>query len=655
MTRCASPPRHPITVAARFVVRTVLVLTLFAAAATPVAAADGPNPAVSSSYDFTLSDTRGQDIALADFADRSAVVICFVGNECPLAKLYTPRLVELAARYADRDVAFLAVNSNRQDSLAEMAEFARQYDLTFPLLKDSGNHVADLFAAQRTPEVVVLGPQREIRYRGRIDDQYDVGIQREAPTVHHLADALDAVLAGRDIEQPATTPVGCIIGRVREPDPDSSITWSNQIVRIVQQHCQNCHREGEVAPFALDTYEAAVGWAEMIGEVVAEGRMPPWHADPHVGSFANDPRLSDEERRQIADWVAAGAPEGDPADLPPPREFLDGWQIPEPDLVIHIADEPYVVPAEGPVEYQWFFVDPGFEQDMWVQAAEGRPDAREVVHHLTVYYKSPDVPWDLKHNDRIKLLGGFNPGGGTWVVPEGMAVRIPAGSHIAFEMHYTPNGVEHRDRSSFGLRFADPAQVKQEAICVMASNIDFTIPPYADDFLVESSYTLPADVLLLVMRPHMHLRGKSFRYDAIFPDGRRETLLNVPHYDFNWQHNYILSEPKPLPAGTEIHCSATFDNSAGNPANPDPSASVQWGDQTWDEMMIGMFAIARADQDLTKPLAASRIQGPSRAWLLVLISGAGLLGLLAWPWLRHRSASTTPRPASHATPSTSPP
>ena len=598
--------------------------------------------------DFSLPDTRGQQVRLAQYADAPAVVVCFVGNQCPLAKLYTPRLVELAERYAAHKVPFLAINSNRQDSLSDMVDFAKQFNLSFPLLKDAGNQVADRFDARRTPEVFVLDAERRIRYRGRIDDQYDVGIQREAPASHHLANALDALLQGHEVPLATTPPVGCLIGRVRTPDEQSPVTWSNQIVRIVQNRCQTCHRDGEIAPFALTDYHMAAGWADMIGEVVAEGRMPPWHANPAHGQFANDARLTTEEREQIAAWVAAGAPEGDPADLPPPHGFLDGWQIPEPDLVVHIANEPFIVPAEGPVEYQWFFVDPGFTEDMWVQAAEGRPDARQVVHHLTVYFKDPDLPWDLKHNDRIKLLGGFNPGGGVWVVPNGMAVRIPAGSHIVFEMHYTPNGVAQPDRSALGLRFADPTSVRREAVCVMASNTEFEIPPHAANHRVESSYTLPADMLLLVMRPHMHLRGRSFRYDAILPNGRRETLLDIPQYDFNWQHNYILAEPKPLPAGTEIQCTATFDNSANNPANPNPSATVRWGDQTWDEMMIGIFAVARTDQDLSQPLAQSQLQTPSRAWLLVFASVLGLLILFSLPWVRRVYATPS-------APTTSPP
>jgi len=234
---------------------------------------------------------------------------------------------------------------------------------------------------------------------------------------------------------------------------------------------------------------------------------------------------------------------------------------------------------------------------------------------VTIYIKPPDVPFSLRMNDRISLLAGFNPGGGPWRAPEGMALKIQAGSEIVFEMHYTPNGSPQQDRSYVGLEFADPATVRKEIMCVMPANTEFEIPPGADNHEVKKSWYFPADSLLLVMRPHMHLRGKAFRYEAIYPDGTEEILLDVPQFDFNWQDNYVLATPKRIPAGTEMRCTGWFDNSEDNLSNPNPSVAVRWGDQTTDEMMIGIFAMALADQDLLNQTTVPIAKPDRRRWI----------------------------------------
>ncbi|RPI89025.1 MAG: thioredoxin family protein, partial [Planctomycetaceae bacterium] len=259
-------------------------------------AADGEAAGLGQVPEFSLKDYRGAQHSLADFHEKKLVVCAFLGTECPLAKLYAPRLVELARAYAGRDVAFVAVNSNQQDSLTKIAAYARQHEVRFPILKDPGNVFADQLKVTRTPEVLVWDQSQAIRYRGRIDDQYGVGTARSKPTRNELRDALDALLAGQPVAEPVTQPVGCLIGRVRKSDDDSPVTYSRQIARILQQRCVECHREGEIAPFTLTSYQDAVGWAEMIGEVVAEERMPPWHADARHGKFANDRRLTETEK-----------------------------------------------------------------------------------------------------------------------------------------------------------------------------------------------------------------------------------------------------------------------------------------------------------------------------------------------------------------------
>jgi peroxiredoxin len=544
--------------------------------------------------DFTLPDYRGKEVSLSDYESSPIVVLAVLGTECPLAKLYAGRLVTLQAEFKERGVVFLGINANVQDSLAEMAAYARRHELSFPLLKDVGNRVADALGADRTPEVFVLDDQRHVRYRGRIDDQYGVGYVRNAPDRADLQLALNELLAGAPVSQPVTEAVGCRIGRVRQAQPDAEVTYANQISRLLQKHCVECHREGEIAPFALTEYDEVAGWAEMIQEVVDEGRMPPWHADPSHVPLANARGLSDDEKELLHRWVAAGAPSGDPTQLPPPPTWTQGWQLPrEPDFVANIQEEPFVVPAEGEVEYEYFRIDPGFTEDKWVQAVEIQPGNRAVVHHVLMFAGTGNDIVQRFRGGATGYDGGYVPGQRVVPYPEGMARRIDAGSQLIFQVHYTPIGSQQRDQSRVGMLFADPATVRQEVRTSSAVARNLDIPPGAADYRVSaSSAPLPHDAQLLAMAPHMHLRGKAFSYEVERPDGTREPLLDIPRYDFNWQTLYLLSEQYLLTKGTRIHCAARFDNSAANLHNPDPAQRVRWGEQTDDEMMIGYFDYA---------------------------------------------------------------
>lgn len=551
---------------------------------------------------FTLRDYRGAEHSYDELTAGSKVaVVMFLGTECPLAKVYAPRLARLAEDYGSQGVTFIGINANRQDSNTEILHYCRVHQVNFPMLKDVGNEVADSFEAERTPEVFVLDADRTIRYRGAIDDQYGVGVTRDHANRYYLKDAIEELLASQPVSVPLTEAPGCWIGRVREINADGDVTWSNQISRIFQEHCQACHRPGQIGPFPLLSYDDVLGWGDMIREVIQQERMPPWHADPKYGEFVNDARMTDEEKELTYRWVADGQPEGDPADLPPPRKFVEGWQIPDPDQIVYMRDEPFTVPPEGIVEYQWFVVDPGFTEDKWIKAVECRPGNSAVVHHVTVYYKPPGfLTWNLKLGERINMLGGFSPGKRPVQDPgwQGMARYLPAGTKLIFEMHYTPNGTVQTDRSSVALLFAEPEEVKKQLSVVVVANTEFKIPPQEAAHKVEADYTFDEDSLLYAMSPHMHLRGSAFRFEAFYPSGDREILLDVPNFDFNWQTDYQLVDPKPIPKGTRMHCVAHFDNSEENLANPDPTTTVRWGDQTWEEMMIGALAIAPADQDV---------------------------------------------------------
>ena len=551
------------------------------------------------------------------------------------------RLADLARRFPA--AAVIAIDPNRGDDLPALTAFAREHRLPFPLLKDPDGRVAARFGATRSPQAFVLGADRRIRYRGRIDDQYTQGGKnRGAPTREDLIEAVKDVLAGRRVSVPATECTGCFLSKPRTSTALPGVTYARDIAPILAANCQVCHRPGEVGPFALLSYADAWGHAATIAEVVGNGTMPPWHAAPNHGSFRNERRLSAEQKSLIAEWVRLGCPEGDP--LPPPDPPAPaGWRLGTPDAVYRLPAE-FRVPAEGVIEYQHFVVDPGFTADAWVSAAEVRPGNRRVVHHCSVFLLPPGAnPTDAFFETGAlgsSNLIAFTPGSDPLRLPAGMAKRVPAGWRLHFIVHYTPVGTPQTDRTELALRFLDAGAVRREVATKLLDADDLAIPPHAPGHRVERTWTADRDYLLLSMLPHMHLRGKSFRYTAEYPDGTSEVLLDVPAYDFNWQHRYELAEPKRLPAGTVVRCTAVFDNSAANPFNPDPTATVRAGLQSSEEMFNGYFDIVLADQDMPAERAASEAkQIRSRGMVAGAAVLTGLWGVRLW---RKRRTDLTP-------------
>jgi peroxiredoxin len=540
---------------------------------------------------FHLTDFRGRELTEKDFAESKLLVVAFLGVECPLAKLYSERLQKIQATYGSRGLTVIGVDANQQDSLAEMAAHARRHSMSYTFAKDNQQALVASLGATRTPEVFLLDQQRSVRYQGRVDDQYGVGYVREKPTTNDLVDAIESLLDGKTVASAYQVASGCLIGRIKQPKSDAAVTYCNQIARIFADHCVRCHREGEIGPFAMSSYVEVAGWAEMIQEVVAEKRMPPWHANPDYGKFANDCSLSADQRKLIEQWVSDGAPEGDRSQLPEPKKYLTGWQLPrEPDVVFSIQEKPFAVPAEGEVKYQYFRIDPKFTEDKWIKCAQLLPGNRAVVHHILAFVRLKGTREGLE--GARGFLVGYVPGSQAEQFPEGMAKRIPANSELIFQVHYTPIGTAQTDLSQLGIVFADPSDVKLEVKTTSAVQPRLRIPPGDANYKV--SALLPEklpDCRLITMAPHMHLRGKAFRYTAVYPNGKREILLDVPAYDFNWQTGYRVAEPLEMPVGSKIECEATFDNSVANLNNPDPTKTVRWGDQTDDEMMIGYFDI----------------------------------------------------------------
>lgn len=543
------------------------------------------------------TDFQGKDWAWSELAGEKGTVVVFLGTQCPLAKLYTPRIEELSTKYAKSGMRFVAVDPNVQDSLAEMGAHARKHQLTIPFIKDPDQSLADLLGATRTPEVCVLDTNAQLRYRGRIDDQFGIGYAKEKGTASELIDAIEAILSGREVPTALTAAPGCLIGRVHHKKSDAAagvpITYAEHVAPVLQAHCVSCHREGDIGPMDLSTYEDAAAWADMIVEVTQNRTMPPWHATQDHAKFANDRTLSEKELSILEQWATGGTESGDLQKVAKPIAATSGWLLSkEPDLVIPMSEEAYRVPKEGTINYQYFRADVGNDKDLWVRGLEILPGARDVVHHVLVFV----APKGARKRDlggARTFFAGYVPGTRAELMPSGYAKRIPANSELVFQVHYTPNGTATEDLSKLGLLFTDEQSVTHEVITTSAVNLRFSIPPGAANHAVTA--TLPEklpECELLSFSPHMHVRGKSFKYTIVYPGKRREVVLDIPHYDFNWQTEYRLASPIQVPAGTRMRCDATFDNSDGNLNNPNSKAWVSWGDQTYEEMMIGYFHYA---------------------------------------------------------------
>lgn len=378
-------------------------------------------------------------------------------------------------------------------------------------------------------------------------------------------------------------------------------TFAKDVAPILYKNCASCHRAGEIAPMSLLTYEEVRPWAKAIREKVSLGDMPPWHSTEPRGTFSNDRRLTDEEKDTLVRWATGGAPKGDLKDLPPAPKFVEGWEIGTPDAVFTMP-KAYDVAASGTINYQYFNVPTNFTEDKWVQAIEVRPGARNVVHHILVFCREPGAPARKQGFFMVvppvpasatgqqgeargpgSLIATTAPGTNAMTFQPGTAMRIRAGATLVFQIHYTANGTASKDQSSVGLIFAKEPP-KQEIRNSAFVNATFTIPAGNAGKSVDSAIQFNEDSHIWALFPHTHLRGKSWEYRMIYPDGRSEIVLAVPKYDFNWQTYYVFSTPLAVPKGSRLEATAVYDNSAANKWNPDPQKDVRWGEQTWQEM-----------------------------------------------------------------------
>jgi mono/diheme cytochrome c family protein len=548
--------------------------------------------------DVMIKSISGAENRLSSIARGKWVVFAMTSTTCPLSRKYLPSLVNLSQSSGD-DVVWILVNPQATDSAEEIRMAADKFQGRAQYVHDREGELATAIGAKTTTDVVVLDASRTVAYHGAIDDQYGFGYSLEAPRHAYLADALAALRAGKEPLVSATEAPGCELDLDDPAEPATAqVTYHNRVSRIMDRHCVECHRPGGVGPFALETYAQVVDHAGMIKRVIEGGIMPPWFAarpsgdtesDAKHSPWANERVLAAAEKHDLLRWLTEGKPEGSVADALAPRVRHEEWLIGKPDAVFEFA-RPVPIKATGVMPYQNIVVETKLDEDKWVQAIEVRPGNRQVVHHVLVFVRGGEEDGGDQADDEAEGRGGFwaiyVPGNSTLVYPEGFAKKLPKNATLRFQMHYTPNGEATTDQTRIGVIYAkQPPQHEVRVAGIVNARIN--IPPGAENHREVATLRVPFDAQILGFLPHMHLRGKACRYELTSGRGSPETLLDIPRYDFNWQLLYRYHDPLPVRAGDTLQFVAWFDNSAKNPANPDPTKTVRWGAQTYDEMHLG--------------------------------------------------------------------
>lgn len=542
--------------------------------------------------DVRLKDTHGQDASLGCFTGSKAVVVAMFSTSCPISGKLAPEFARIEKTYAGKGVSLLLVTPIPGETPEEIMKFTTDHSLASPVIHDAKGELAAALGATTTTEVFVLDASRTLLYRGAINDQYGLGYSKESPTESYLRSALDSILSDGRPAISATTAPGCALDLQKEvsPSPATALTYHREISRIMQSHCVECHHADGLAPFSLETYADVIEHAGMIKKQVTRGAMPPWFAARQPGEtespWSNDCSLSNQDKANLLSWLDSPRALGDARDAPVVRVWPSEWTIGKPDYVVQLP-RAVSIKAEGTMPYQFLTTETTLAEDKWVQGYEILPTDRAVVHHVivTVHPKGTG-----RVKDREEGAGGYwaayVPGNSKQIYPDGFARKLPAGSTVGFQIHYTPNGKATQDQLRMGLIFAkQPPRYRVETTSLPRRAL--SIPPGEANHVETEVRTIPADLNAMAFMAHMHVRGESFKYELIKADGSTETLLDIPRYDFNWQLRYDLGQYRLLPRGSTLRITAVYDNSSGNPANPDPTKLVKWGPQTYDEMMIG--------------------------------------------------------------------
>ncbi len=557
-------------------------------------ATDAPAKVGDKIENLTFKDIRFLPRSLDDFKDAKAFVLVFTDTTCPLVQQYWPTLKNMEKEFRDQGVQFVTINVGPEDTILSTSAQAVKFGVEFPAVKDVDGSCLKKLGVKRTPEVVVLDAERRLRYRGRIDDQHRLGGARAAATRHDLKDAVADVLGGRDVAVKETPVDGCLITVAKTEPAAASVNYAEHVAPILNKHCVECHRPNTTAPFALTDHKSVAARGAMVAEVVAEGRMPPWYASPEHGHFTNKRALTADERDTVVQWVRAGMPKGDESKAPKFEAAADEgkWRIGKPDLVVSALfnDD---LPANGDVPYKYTILPYVFPEDTWVQGVQILPDNPRVVHHCNMAYFTAKEGFKQSN-----FITGVVPGGEPMTVEEGVAFHIPKGAGLVIQIHYVTTGKPEKCRLSVGLRYAR-GQIKKKLHHAYLVDNKFAIPPGAAAHPVSASRVLPCNAEGIGMFAHMHVRGKDISFLAHYPNGKSETLLVVPNYNFDWQIPYRWETGKVrFPKGTRLECIAHYDNSRFNPYNPDPKDTVREGPQTYHEMMNGFVFYTDADEDL---------------------------------------------------------
>ncbi len=552
-----------------------------------------------------FKDIRYLRRTLADLPEGRVYVLAFLKIDCPISKRYLPVLKRLEAEYRSRSVQFVGVNVGSEDSIQDVAEQALDYEIEFPVVKDFNAKTARQLGIERVPEVAVLKPVEatkpdqprtwRLAYRGRIDDQHRFGGSQPQATRRELREALEATLAGQDISTTTAPAEGCLITSDEPKSPIEKVTYAEHIAPLLKKHCADCHRPNTAAPFELLRYQDAVAHADMLAEVVREQRMPPWYGSSKYPHFVNRRGMTADERATLLQWVQTGKARGDDSKLAPPEppaKASDKWQIGKPDLVL-TEILPHQLPAEGVVAYRYSAFAHVFLQETWLEAIQILPDNPSVVHHCNAGY--------MQLGEKVttqNFITGFVPGGQPMELPDGVAVRIPAGSVIGIQIHFVTTGKPERCRLSIGLRYAR-GPVKQQLRFELLDDHRFEIPAGASLHAVSTSRTLKRDAIGIGLFSHMHLRGRAMTFLAHRPDAEVEKLLVIPNFNFGWQHGYQWETGQVrFPKDTRLEVVARYDNSAFNPFNPNPKVAVREGQQSFDEMINGFIFYVDANENL---------------------------------------------------------
>jgi peroxiredoxin len=587
---------------------------------------------------FTLRDARGNPVSLQDLKERNrAIVVIFLSFDCPVSTSYTPVLSELAKSYADKRVAFLGIVSNDETDAVQIAKQAAEYKLSFRVVKDDGFRAADAFKADMVPSAFILDHNLILRYRGRIDNSYAARLKKNPRiTRSDLRVALEEVLDGKPVSEPATVAVGCFLSRERATKKGGTVTFHRDVLPILQENCQVCHRPGAAGPFTLMNYKQAVNWAGDIKEYTQQRKMPPWK--PVEGpAYHNDRRLNERDIRTLAAWVDGGTPEGDPTDAPPPRKFTEGWQLGEPDLVLTLPEEMTLGPS-GPDLFRCFVLPTSLTEDKYVTAVEVRPGNRRIVHHSLNFYdlsgKARELEQKTRKQDdglqadhgpgytvamglgftplpgRVGGLSGWAPGQTIRHLPEGYGYLLPKGSDVILQLHYHRNGRLEKDRTSIGLYFAKSDKVKPFKGMVLPGRF-LVIPPGNERFRAQGGLEVQQECKLYSVMPHMHMLGREVKVTLTPPGGQSTTLVAIKDWDYNWQETYFFQKPIDIKPGTRLEVEAFYDNSSKNPNNPsDPPRWVKFGEETTDEMCYIFFGATSDTPGRIKVLQDSKRNQP---------------------------------------------